>query len=120
MAAEGNNTILRIWTHNLRGVEYIDDFKPTSCPFDGTLQAARASAGAVGGDVQSEVAKYGAAVTTGGNPVGFLPRYPLSLTRHGPNISRIPVSSAGLLVEAMASSPALTEWARITSWKPLL
>ena len=60
----------RIWTHNIRGVDYIDDFKPTSCPFDEKLTALRVGAGEVGSDVQAVADSHGVAVVGGGNPVG--------------------------------------------------
>jgi hypothetical protein len=61
--------LLRIWTHNLRGVEYIDSFKPTSCSMNSTWQAVRVAAGETGIDVLNEVAKHGVVVVTGGNTV---------------------------------------------------
>lgn len=64
---------LSIWTHNLRGIEYIPSFKPSSCPINGTLAAARVAAGETGIDVQTEMAKHGSIIVTGGNPdVGLI------------------------------------------------
>ncbi|KAF2472525.1 FAD binding domain-containing protein [Lindgomyces ingoldianus] len=67
---------LSIWTHNFRGIEYFESFKPTSCPVNGTLMAARIAAGQTGVEVQAEMAKHRAIVVTGANPdvgvVGWL------------------------------------------------
>jgi hypothetical protein len=67
---------LSIWTHNLRGVEYIEDFKPTSCPHNGTMKAARVAAGQTGMEVQLEMSKHNLLAITGANPdvglVGWL------------------------------------------------
>lgn len=59
---------LSIWTHHLRGIEYIEKFRPTSCPIDGTLKAARVAAGHTGVEVQAELAKHKAFTVTGSNP----------------------------------------------------
>lgn len=70
----GRNTgygSLSIWTHNLRGIEYLNNFKPTSCPMNGTLQAIRVGAGETGIDVEIEAAKHNAVVVSGANPVSI-------------------------------------------------
>lgn len=61
--------LIRIWTHNLRGVEYIDSFKPASCPSNSTLQAVRVGAGETGIDVLNQIAERDVVVVTGGNTV---------------------------------------------------
>jgi hypothetical protein len=67
---------LSIWTHHFRGLEYIEDFKPTSCLSNSTLKAARIAAGHTGIEAQTELAKHDAIVATGANPdvglVGWL------------------------------------------------
>ncbi|KAF2193948.1 hypothetical protein K469DRAFT_734568 [Zopfia rhizophila CBS 207.26] len=67
---------LSIWTHNFRAIEYINDFKPISCPINGTQRAARLAAGITGVEAQAEMAKHDSIVVIGGNPsvglVGWL------------------------------------------------
>jgi len=67
---------LSIWTHNLRGIEYIEDFHPASCKVKDTLNAARVAAGTTGGEIQAALAKHNAIAVTGANPgtgvVGWL------------------------------------------------
>lgn len=67
---------LSIWTHHFRGIEYIEDFKPSSCPITEKTTAVRAAAGHTGIEVQAELAKYGRIIVTGANPdvglVGWL------------------------------------------------
>ena len=63
------NTALSIWTHNLRGIEYINNFKPTSCPYNAALTGIRVAAGEVGSDIQAVADSHGVAVVGGGNPV---------------------------------------------------
>lgn len=58
---------LSIWTHHLRGIEYIEDFKPEACPINGTVAAVRVGAGHTGKDVQIELAKYNASTVTSAN-----------------------------------------------------
>jgi FAD/FMN-containing dehydrogenase len=58
---------LSIWMHHFRDIEYIEDFRPTSYPFDGTWAAARIAAGHTGGEVQTELAKHNAIAITGAN-----------------------------------------------------
>jgi len=60
---------LSIWTHNLHGIEYIQDFRPTHCPTNGSQPAARIGAGETGGDIQREMAKHNMVVVTGADPV---------------------------------------------------
>jgi len=60
---------LSIWTHNFRGISYIPSFNPTSCPSVGSaLAAARIAAGVTGTEVQEQMSKHNAIVTTGANP----------------------------------------------------
>jgi hypothetical protein len=67
---------LSIWTHHLRGIEYIEDFQPTSCAVEGLVKAARVAAGHTVVDVLLETAKHDAVAITGANPsvgiVGWL------------------------------------------------
>jgi hypothetical protein len=56
---------LSIWTHNLRGIEYIENFTATSCPNDKAQTAVRVGAGHSNGDVQTEMAKYDSVIVTG-------------------------------------------------------
>ncbi|RAR12313.1 FAD-binding domain-containing protein [Stemphylium lycopersici] len=67
---------LSIWTHHMRGIDYLPTFKPTSCDYEGSLTAVRVSAGHTNIQVQEEVARYGRAIVTGSNPsvglVGWL------------------------------------------------
>ena len=59
---------LSVWTHNFRGIENIDSFKPRACPTNGTLTAVRIAAGHTGVEVQAELAKYNKIMVTGANP----------------------------------------------------
>ena len=77
-SGEWNNTRSRIWTHYFRGVEYINDFQPASCPTNETLMAVRVGAGEIGTDVQHKIAENGAVIVTGGNPVCSLNYHYLS------------------------------------------
>lgn len=68
---------LSIWTHHLRGIKYIEDFQPTSCPVEsGGFRAARVTAGHTGIEVLLEMAKHNMVAITGANPdvglVGWL------------------------------------------------
>ncbi|ORX94884.1 hypothetical protein BCR34DRAFT_594304 [Clohesyomyces aquaticus] len=58
---------LSIWTHNFRGIEYLPSFKPTSCPINGTLMAARVAAGTTGIEALAALAPRKAIVVTGNN-----------------------------------------------------
>ncbi|KAF1850181.1 FAD-binding domain-containing protein [Cucurbitaria berberidis CBS 394.84] len=94
---------LSIWTHHLRGIDYIEDFKPTSCPIDGKLAAARIAAGHTGVEVHTELSKHSAIVVTGANPdvglVGWL-----TGGGHGP-LSRTYGMGADNLLEATIVTP---------------
>ncbi|KAF2281462.1 FAD-binding domain-containing protein [Westerdykella ornata] len=59
---------LSIWTHNIRGIEYMDSFKPTSCPIQKPLNAVRVGAGHTGVDVQAALSKFNRIAVTGANP----------------------------------------------------
>ncbi|KAF1938707.1 FAD-binding domain-containing protein [Clathrospora elynae] len=59
---------LGIWTHHFRGIEYIEEFKPLSFPFDDTLTTARVAAGHSEMEVQEVMSKHGMVVVTGVNP----------------------------------------------------
>jgi hypothetical protein len=67
---------LSIWTHYLRGIEYIEKFQPTSCAGDGTIKAVRIAAGHTVIDALTEAAKHYVVAITGANPdvgiVGWL------------------------------------------------
>ncbi|KAH8722968.1 hypothetical protein GQ44DRAFT_686064 [Phaeosphaeriaceae sp. PMI808] len=67
---------LSIWTHHFRGIEYMENFKSSSCPVEGTMKAVRVAAGHTGIEVQAELAKHNAIIVTGANPdvglVGWL------------------------------------------------
>ena len=61
----------RIWTHNIRGIEFYENFQSESCP--GNVRtpqmAATISAGEVGLGVYEALDKHGAVVVGGANPV---------------------------------------------------
>ncbi|KAF1972634.1 FAD binding domain-containing protein [Bimuria novae-zelandiae CBS 107.79] len=59
---------LSIWTHHLRGVEYLPSFTPTKCPVDEPLTAARAAAGTTGMEAQLAMSKHNSILVTGSNP----------------------------------------------------
>ncbi|KAJ4988300.1 FAD-linked oxidoreductase-like protein 18 [Stagonosporopsis vannaccii] len=67
---------LSIWTHNFRGLEYIQDFSPTSCPDLDTFSAVRVAAGHTNGEVQSYLNHHSRIIVSGANPsvgiVGWL------------------------------------------------
>ena len=56
---------LSIWTHNLRGIKYTENFTPTSCPDEEAQAAVRVAAGHSNGDVQTEMAKHDSIIVTG-------------------------------------------------------
>lgn len=121
LSDRGVNIISRIWTHNLRGAEYIEDFKPTACPTKGTLNAVRISAGDVGMDAQLQAASNGHAVVMGSDHVSSLALqyFPYDQSDRSP-LNRTLVLSGGSPAEDTATSRLPTEWAPITFWKPLL
>jgi hypothetical protein len=94
---------LSIWTHHLRGIEYIEDFRPSSCAKDESFKAARIAAGHTGGEVQAELAKYNVVAVTGANPsvgvVGWL-----TGGGHGP-LSQAYGMGADNLLEATIVTP---------------
>ncbi|KAJ4299023.1 hypothetical protein N0V90_004267 [Kalmusia sp. IMI 367209] len=95
---------LSIWTHNLRGIEYIPSFKPTNCPVDEPLTAARAAAGTTGIEAQVAMSKHGSILVTGANPdvgiVGWL-----TGGGHGPLSSTYGMGADNLL-EATIVTPS--------------
>jgi FAD/FMN-containing dehydrogenase len=96
---------LSIWTHNFRDIEYIEDFRPTSYPFDGTWAAARIAAGLTGGEVQTELPKHNAIAITGANlSVGIVGW--LTGGGHGP-LKRTYGMGADHLLEATIVTPKL-------------
>ena len=58
---------LSIWTHNLRGMVYHDNFVPTGCAAD-PLPAISVAAGHRMGEIYKATAKYGAIVVGGDDP----------------------------------------------------
>lgn len=67
---------LSIWTRNFRGIEYIEDFQPASCPIPQTIAAVRVAAGHTNGEVQAYLSKFNRVIVSGANPsvgiVGWL------------------------------------------------
>ncbi|KAF3053592.1 hypothetical protein E8E11_002078 [Didymella keratinophila] len=64
---------LSIWTHNFRGLEYIEDFQPTSCPASQPFAAIRVAAGHTNGEVQAYLSKHNRLIVSGANPgVGII------------------------------------------------
>jgi FAD/FMN-containing dehydrogenase len=64
---------LSIWTHNLRGIQYLEEFTPTRCPIPNPLSAVRVAAGHTGEEIQFYLAEYNKVVVTGANPsVGII------------------------------------------------
>ncbi|KAF2257823.1 FAD binding domain protein [Lojkania enalia] len=59
---------LSIWTHNFRGIKYVESFKPSSCPIDRPLNAVHVAAGHTGFEVQAELSKINRIIVTGANP----------------------------------------------------
>ena len=61
----------RIWTHNIRGIKFHENFQSESCPGNQSTpqMAATISAGEVGLDVYEALDKHGAVVVGGANPV---------------------------------------------------
>ena len=95
---------LSIWTHHLRGVEYLPSFEPTSCPVEAPLTAARVAAGTTGIEAQIVASKHNSIVVTGANPdvgiVGWL-----TGGGHGPLSSTYGMGADNLL-EATIVTPA--------------
>ncbi|KAF2624631.1 FAD binding domain protein [Macroventuria anomochaeta] len=64
---------LSIWTHNIRGIEYIEEFLATSCPVSAPIAAVRVAAGHTNGELQEFLSKYGRVIVSGANPsVGII------------------------------------------------
>lgn len=64
---------LSIWTHNFRGIDYIEAFQPTSCPVSEPFTAVRVAAGHTNGEIQSYLSKYNRVIVSGANPsVGII------------------------------------------------
>lgn len=67
---------LSIWTHNLRGMDYIEDYEPKDCPAAGAFDAVRVAAGHNNGEIQAYLGPYGKVIVSGTNPsvgiVGWL------------------------------------------------
>ncbi|KAJ4350426.1 uncharacterized protein N0V89_009047 [Didymosphaeria variabile] len=95
---------LSIWTHHLRGIEYLPSFEPTSCPVDEPLTAVRAAAGTTGIEAQTAMAKHNSILVTGANPdvglVGWL-----TGGGHGPLSSTYGMGADNLL-EATVVTPS--------------
>lgn len=94
---------LSIWTHHLRGIAYIENFRPASCELESSMSAARVAAGSTGGEVLAELAKYKTVAVTGANPdvgvVGWL-----TGGGHGP-LSQTYGMGADNLLEATIVTP---------------
>jgi hypothetical protein len=104
---------LSIWTHHMRGIDYMEDFKPAPCPDDRwcvdkcyanmTFNAVRIRAGHTNIDVQEEMNRHGKAVVTGANPsVGYIGW--LTGGGHGPLSSTYGMGAYNLL-EATIVTP---------------
>lgn len=64
---------LSIWTHNIRGIEYIEQFLPTSCPVSAPIAAVRVAAGHTNGEIQAYLSNYNRVIVSGANPsVGII------------------------------------------------
>ena len=62
----------RIWTHNIRGIDFHEDFQSESCPAgngSAPQMAATIAAGETDADVYEALDEYGAIVVGGSNPV---------------------------------------------------
>ncbi|KAL1801246.1 hypothetical protein ACET3X_001588 [Alternaria dauci] len=94
---------LSIWTHHMRGIDYIPSFQPTSCSYKRPLIAVRAAAGHTNIDVQEVVARHGMVIVTGANPsVGLIGW--LTGGGHGPLSTRYGMGADNLL-EATLVTP---------------
>ncbi|CAN9087777.1 unnamed protein product [Alternaria alternata] len=94
---------LSIWTHHMRGIDYIPSFQPTSCSYKTPLTAVRVAAGHTNIDVQEAVAMHGMAIVTGANPsVGLIGW--LTGGGHGPLSTRYGMGADNLL-EATVVTP---------------
>ncbi|MBE3045504.1 hypothetical protein IMZ48_23750 [Candidatus Bathyarchaeota archaeon] len=78
----------RIWTHNIRGIEFHETFQSKSCPGnDSTPQmAATIAAGEVDLGVYEALDKHGAVVVGGANPVSP----PQAPTAHPARLTHFP------------------------------
>lgn len=81
----------RIWTHNIRGIDFHEDFKCNSCATGNDTKpqmAATIAAGEVDKDVYQALAEHDAIVVGGANPVSSLellvPRISKSRLADGP------------------------------------
>lgn len=64
---------LSIWTHHFRGIEHIEDFRPTSCSVSAPIAAVRVAAGHTGGEIQKYLSQYNEVIVSGANPsVGII------------------------------------------------
>lgn len=94
---------LSIWTHHMRGIDYIPSFQPASCSYKTPLTAVRVAAGHTNIDVQEAVAMHGMAIVTGANPsVGLIGW--LTGGGHGPLSTRYGMGADNLL-EATVVTP---------------
>lgn len=94
---------LSIWTHNLRGIQYLPSFTPNSCRLNSTLTAARIAAGHTAVDAQTFLSKYNKTISTGTNPsVGLIGW--LTGGGHGPLSSTYGMGADNLL-EASIVTP---------------
>lgn len=62
----------RIWTHNIRGIEFHEDFQSESCSVDNGSRpqmAATIAAGETDADAYKALDEHGAVIVAGSNPV---------------------------------------------------
>lgn len=62
----------RVWTHNIRGIEFQEDFKPESCALDSGNEpqmAAIIAAGEIDVDVYEALGEHGAIAVAGSEHV---------------------------------------------------
>lgn len=67
---------LSVWTHNFRGLKYIENFRPNSCSHLDTFSAVRVAAGHTNGEIQAYLDLHSQIIVSGANPsvgiVGWL------------------------------------------------
>ncbi|KAJ4986558.1 FAD-linked oxidoreductase-like protein 18, partial [Stagonosporopsis vannaccii] len=87
---------LSVWTHHMRGIEYYEDFKPTSSPLNITQAAFKIAAGEQGKDVYETANKHKALVVAGNaRDVGIVGHF--SSGGHGPSSSTYGLSVDNIL-----------------------
>lgn len=64
---------LSIWTHNFRGIKYLDNFQPIFCHTSQPFSAVRVAAGHTNGEVQAYLSEHDRVIVSGANPsVGII------------------------------------------------